>query len=518
MENPRILVIDDSQTIRKMVECHLSQAGYRVVLAADAHLGLQLAKSERPNLILLDHQLPGVTGDEVCRSLLENPETASIPVVVCSAMRNRAYAQYTEFPNVVDQIPKPFTPDLLKGGVANALATGALVVQAQATGSALPDVVGEPKNAAIEGTTSVFPLRAILDFLNNSQVDGRLTLEVGKDRVRFALAAGRIQAVYSPTIDAARLVPYVPAQFADIAPLLSATIGEHQDTHMSGIVRLLEKSLSDPRRLRGLLRFQSAVLTYWSLAGERGNFAFEPGGTLPPMFQAFPLQISLPALAVDGAKLAQAQPPCESDGAQEERLGAIYARLTPRGGNLDRAGLSAAEMKLYTILDGMMDLATIARNVGLDPEEAAAIASGLELVGLVERRLTRAGASVLVLEEDPETISTIQRVLGPEGENYQLKFIRDRVGANLLLRRSRFELVLSAFDHAEHEAFFRSIRDQVPAHTRFVGILGLQDEAELSRLDAIGLDGILHRPLTEGDLRATVNHLLIKSRELVGAA
>ena len=147
MDKPLILIIDDSHTIRKMVECHLSQAGYRVAMAADAEQGLELARSVHPQLILLDHQLPGTTGDEVCRRLLEGEATASIPVVISSAMRNRAFARYTEYPNVVDQIPKPFTPELLKSGVANALQMGAMVVQAQRTGCAMPEAVGEVDNA-----------------------------------------------------------------------------------------------------------------------------------------------------------------------------------------------------------------------------------------------------------------------------------------------------------------------------------------------------------------------------------
>ena len=80
MDSPLILVIDDSPTIRKMVECHLSQAGYRVVMAADAERGLELARTIKPNLILLDHQLPGTTGDQVCRKLLQSEETSHIPV------------------------------------------------------------------------------------------------------------------------------------------------------------------------------------------------------------------------------------------------------------------------------------------------------------------------------------------------------------------------------------------------------------------------------------------------------
>src|SRR4051812_11240284 len=240
MESPLILVIDDSPTIRKMVECHLSQAGYRVAVAHDAESGFEAAQMIRPNLILLDHQLPGTTGDEVCRAFLNVEETASIPVVISSAMRNRAFAAYTEFPNVVDQIPKPFTPELLKSGVANALQMGKLVVQAQRTGCTMPETVGEDHDSALEGDTQVLSVRAVLDFLNNSELSGRLMVELGKDRIRFCLAGGRIQSVASPTIAADRLLEHLPEELVDLAPLLSITLGETQDASMAGLVKLLE--------------------------------------------------------------------------------------------------------------------------------------------------------------------------------------------------------------------------------------------------------------------------------------
>ena len=75
-QSPLVLVIDDSVTIRKLVECHLSQAGYRLALAADADRGVEMAATLHPDLILLDHQLPGTTGDEVCKRLLANAATA----------------------------------------------------------------------------------------------------------------------------------------------------------------------------------------------------------------------------------------------------------------------------------------------------------------------------------------------------------------------------------------------------------------------------------------------------------
>lgn len=499
MSNALVLVIDDSPTIRKLVECHLSQAGYRVVMAADADAGVAEAIAVRPDLILLDHQLPGTTGDDVCRRLLENEATAHVPVIISSTLRNRAFAQYAEFPNVVDQVPKPFTPELLKGGVANALATGALVVKAQRSGCAVPEAVGEVRDPAFEGQTKLIGLRAVLDFLNNAQLAGRLTLEVGKDRVRFSVASGRIQAVTSPTIPPERLVPYLPNDLGDLAPLLAVTLAESQDASTAGLVKLLERSLSDPRRLRALLRTQAGILTYWSLTGELGRFSFEPGVVAPPMFQAFPLQLSLAALGLLGLR------PCDPSRSLDEAR--VYARLSPRGGNLDRAGLSPLELKVLSLLDGSLSIGAVAERAGASFCDVADVVRAFELVGLAEPRGPGASAAVLAIEDNPDTARTIQRVLGPEGEGCRLHVVREAVAAQLLLRRNRFDLVLIAMDRPEQEALYRTLRDQHGGTARFVAIVGLEDESQVGRLDQMGFDGVLSRPLAEDDLRATFKHL-----------
>jgi CheY-like chemotaxis protein len=502
MDQPLILVIDDSQTIRKLVECHLSQAGYRIAMAADAEYGLEQARTMSPQLILLDHQLPGTTGDAVCRRLLEDELTAKIPVIISSAMRNRAYSQYTDYPNVVDQIPKPFTPELLKSGVASALETGAMVVHAQRTGCAMPEALGEVHEAVLEGVTESFDLLSVLDFLNNHEQTGRLTVEVGKDRVRFALGGGRVQAVYSTTIGPDRLESRLPKELSDLCPLLGLTLGEHQDQSMAGLVKLLERSLSDPRRLRLLLRFQAAVLTYHATVAGPGKFAFERVTSVPPMFQAFPLQTSVPALVVEGTRY------CEPLLESHEWEALVFARQMARGANPDRAGLAPSVIKIHALLDGTRNLGDVARNADLEFSQVAITARGLERAGLVERRAPATAHSILVLEDDPETIRVIREVLGATGANYQLKIVHDRIASQLLLRRQPFQMVILAMDRPEQEGFFRTCKQQNTCQARFVGILNIDEESELARLDAMGLDGVIHRPINESNLVATVNHLL----------
>ena len=345
MDQPLILVIDDSQTIRKLVECHLSQAGYRVAMAADAEQGLELARTLQPQLILLDHQLPGTTGDEVCRKLLEDESTARIPVVISSAMRNRAFAQYTEYPNVVDQIPKPFTPELLKSGVANALQTGAMVRAGAA--HRLRHARGGRRGPRRPpgGDDRVVPAARGARFPEQSPADRPADpgSRQGPAALRAWPAAGSRRCTrrrFGPD----RLEGRLPAELADLGPLLALTLGEQQDASMAGLVKMLERSLSDPRRLRALLRFQAAVLTYLATTGEPGKFAFERVTSLPPMFQAFPLQLSVPALVVEGSRC------CDPvlDAHDWEQL--VFARQTTRGGNPDRAGLAPAAIKIHALL------------------------------------------------------------------------------------------------------------------------------------------------------------------------
>jgi CheY-like chemotaxis protein len=342
----------------------------------------------------------------------------------------------------------------------------------------------------------------VLDFLNNREQAGRLTLEVGRDRLRFALGGGRVQAVYSPTITPERLAGQLPAELSDLAPLLALTLGEHQDASMAGLVKLLERSLSDPKRLRALLRFQASVLTYQASAGEPGRFAFERFMGLPPMFQAFPLQISVPALVVEGSRYL--------DPALDTHLWAqlVFARQTTRGGNSDRAGLAPTVIKIHTLFDGARNLGDVAQHLSLDLGEVAAITRGLERAGLVERRAPSSSHSVLVMEDDPESVRLIREVLGPDGANYQLKIVHDRIASQLLLRRQTFQLVIMAMDRPEQEAFFRACKQQNTNGTRYIGILSIDDESELARLDTMGLDGVIHRPLSETNLIATVNHLI----------
>ena len=78
----KILFIEDEAALQEAFGEVLKQAGYEVVMALDGEIGLRLAKSEKPNLILLDLVLPKLHGFEVLKRLKKEKETEDIPVIV----------------------------------------------------------------------------------------------------------------------------------------------------------------------------------------------------------------------------------------------------------------------------------------------------------------------------------------------------------------------------------------------------------------------------------------------------
>ena len=84
----KILFVEDESALQKSIGDVLEQKGYEVVSALDGEVGLRLAKSEKPDLVLLDLILPKVHGFEVLKQLKEDPATKEIPVIILTNLEN----------------------------------------------------------------------------------------------------------------------------------------------------------------------------------------------------------------------------------------------------------------------------------------------------------------------------------------------------------------------------------------------------------------------------------------------
>ena len=87
----RILVVDDVELNRRLLEAQLSVDYYQVISAGDGEEALRLASQERPDIVLLDVMMPEIDGFEVCRRMKSDPATAYIPVVMVTALSDREH-------------------------------------------------------------------------------------------------------------------------------------------------------------------------------------------------------------------------------------------------------------------------------------------------------------------------------------------------------------------------------------------------------------------------------------------
>jgi len=118
----RILVVDDEKAIRLVCRLNLQTAGFDTLEAGDGATALGLARSERPDLILLDIMLPEVDGWGVAEELAADPETRVIPIVFLTARSDQTDEARGHELGGVAYITKPFDPADLTGTVARVLA------------------------------------------------------------------------------------------------------------------------------------------------------------------------------------------------------------------------------------------------------------------------------------------------------------------------------------------------------------------------------------------------------------
>jgi len=118
----KILVAEDEADIRELVAFSLINiAGFEVVKARNGAEAVEMARTEVPDLILMDVRMPKMTGVEACAKLKEIPETEDIPIVFLSAMGQETEIQQGMEVGAVEYILKPFAPDVLMNKVREIL-------------------------------------------------------------------------------------------------------------------------------------------------------------------------------------------------------------------------------------------------------------------------------------------------------------------------------------------------------------------------------------------------------------
>jgi two-component system alkaline phosphatase synthesis response regulator PhoP len=113
MNKGKVLVVDDEVYILHILDFSLNAEGYEVITAEDGEQGLAKAKSEQPDLVVLDVMMPKIDGYEACRKLKQDPKMKDVPVILLTAKGRDIDRKLGLEVGADDYITKPFSPNKL---------------------------------------------------------------------------------------------------------------------------------------------------------------------------------------------------------------------------------------------------------------------------------------------------------------------------------------------------------------------------------------------------------------------
>jgi DNA-binding response OmpR family regulator len=315
-----VLVVDDSPTILSLAETVLARAGLRVIPADCGEAAIQSAIERTPDLILLDYLLPDINGDDVCRAISGNMTLANVPVVVMSARSEAVASTFARLGNVVDVLPKPFSPDALLAVVTHALK------QHGRRRSTVPDTTVDAdslelpslnkantgshaalaaQDAALAGDLAVISIADVLLLLQDRQLTGLLRTDNGKAHLEITVCNGRVDFAGARGVPEEFLLGHflVRARQVD-EDALDQVIAERHHTPGCGLLGadLCRRGLLSPAGLRKAMTRQTVALVYEGLRWESGRFSFHPNEPASPEAEEAALGLAADGLIMQGLR------------------------------------------------------------------------------------------------------------------------------------------------------------------------------------------------------------------------
>jgi len=418
---PQILAVDDSLMLISFVKEVLTEANYDVTSASTGEEAIREARSSLPDLILLDFILPDMHGDEVCRRLLESPETAAIPVVYMSGYGGELRAARSETSNVIGFLNKPFTSDLLTKTVEKHMHRESdelesteqqpaetepapetdFQVEPERPYSEVTEAAPEVKQTeeaewwtpapAVEppaptpatfepaaeeyympdesvtggayfcGDTRFFSLNRALQIVANQKLTGTLRFFWNKQPVELFSQEGEL--LLATTRDTELYCPETPETLGDVAPdRIAAARALQQETGCPIFIALMQENLISQELAIELTddHGQKLFAELWSAPGVR--FLFEQG-EVPDFATALASNLDVDRWAL--ATLRVVQFPQLGDRAYYDPA-SIPAYTRDGFERVQKLQLNAAEAQFASQFNGVRSVQQIARNLRLD--------------------------------------------------------------------------------------------------------------------------------------------------------
>ncbi|TAJ86496.1 response regulator [bacterium] len=113
LSSPKIIIIEDNPDLLNVFYLTLKRAGYHVITADNGSLGLQMIQHERPDMVVMDLTIPGLSGLELCSKLQESSEMRDTPIVILTgaSLSQARSVLFETGANIVLFLQKPVSPD-----------------------------------------------------------------------------------------------------------------------------------------------------------------------------------------------------------------------------------------------------------------------------------------------------------------------------------------------------------------------------------------------------------------------
>jgi CheY-like chemotaxis protein len=401
MPGESILVVDDSPTILKLVQLVLTKANYRVATAPSGEAGLAAALEDRPDLVLLDHFMPGMNGHAACKALGDDPQTRSVPVILMSAKGEEVEPRFRQLSNVVDAISKPFTPEALLTVVAHGLdrgRAGAAAPDAEAvdlgslsltSGAAVPVAPGPglDDQVALGGDMAVIAVADVYRLMQDEAQTGLLHIRRDDARIQVCFREGRIDFAAAEGVPDDFLLGRFLLRAGALTPqTLANALQARQQEGPRGLLGayLVKTGAVSAGGLQKAMSLQTSALVFESLRWGAGRFWFEPMETLPETAREAALGLAVDALLMEGFRRVDEWRLLEREIGDFDL---VFVRDEDRVNAFGRGRLTREEMAVLDLCNGKNSVREITQLSHLGSFDATKMLYRLLRTKLIRRRV-----------------------------------------------------------------------------------------------------------------------------------
>lgn len=298
----RVLVVDDSPTIRKVVATILESHGFTPILADNGETALDMLSEESVDLILTDFVMPQMNGYQFCRELRLDERLRDLPIVLMSAKGDKIRGQFGEQTGALDSITKPFDPLALIAVIEGALSRKDQVRsrshQEPPTEPGAPPTLDAPPTleepvrlvasrpaeppAALTGDLSFLSVADVLQMVELQRRTGALHVSSGARDVTLYLRDGRIDLATSRGLSSDFLLgrSFIVTQALTRHDLDEYLGSRANSKRLIGDALVQAGLVTEPQVIEAL-KIQTSELVYHIVGWDSGRFTFVRDETCP---------------------------------------------------------------------------------------------------------------------------------------------------------------------------------------------------------------------------------------------